>query len=101
MRGGRKSPDLFRLLKTARAAALAVPADHRLTAAFATLDAVAASFASALPEGHAQPFGASWQGLIDQPDRTAALGCSRAATLMALKRALRNRSVSVAHRMPH
>ena len=94
---GRKSPDLARLLKTARAAALAVLADHRLTAAFATLDALAAASASTLPEGHAQPFGASWQGLIDQPDRTAALGCFRAAPLMALKRALRNRSVSVAH----
>jgi hypothetical protein len=35
--------DLARLLKTARAAALAVPADHQFTAAFATLDAVAAS----------------------------------------------------------
>ncbi len=77
---GRKPPDLARLLKTARAAALAVPVDHRLTAAFASLDALAASSASALPEGHAQPFGASWQGLIDQPDRTAALGCFRAAT---------------------
>ena len=98
---GRKSPDLARLLKTARAAALAVPADHRLAAAFATLDALSASSASALPEGHAQPFGASWQGLIDQPDRTAALGCFRAATLMALKRALRNRSVSVAHSLSY
>ena len=98
---GRKSPDLARLLKTARAAALAVPADHRLTAAFATLDALAAASASTLPEGQAQPFGASWQGLIDQSDRTVALGCFRAATLMALKRALRNRSVSVAHSLSH
>jgi hypothetical protein len=54
-----------------------------------------------LPKGQAQPFGASWQGLIDQPDRTAALGCFRAATLMALKRALRNRSVSVAHSLTY
>ena len=98
---GRKSPDLARLLKTARATTLAVPADHRLTAAFAALDALAASSASTLPDGHAQPFGASWQGLIDQPDRAAALGCFRAATLMALKRALRNRSVSVAHSLSY
>ena len=98
---GRKSPDLARLLKTARAAALAIPADHRLTEAFAALDALATSSASTLPEGHAQPFGASWQGLIDQPDRAAALGCFRAATLMALKRALRNRSVSVAHSLSY
>ena len=94
---GRKSADLARLLRTARAAALAAPADHQLTEAFAALDALAASSLSSLPDGHPQPFGASWQDLVDQPDRAAALGCFRAATLMALKRALRNRSVSVAH----
>ena len=98
---GRKSQDLARLLQTARATALAVPADHHLTAAFATLDAVAATSATALPNGDSQPFGSSWQGLIEQPDRAAALGCFRAATLMALKRALRNRSVSVAHSLSH
>jgi hypothetical protein len=98
---GRKSQDLARLLKMARSAALTVPADHRLTAAFATLDAVAASSVAALPDADSQPFGSSWQSLIEQPDRAAALGCFRAATLMALKRALRNRSVSVAHSLSH
>ncbi len=98
---GRKSSELARRLKTARAAALAVPADHRPAEAFAALDALAAAAASTLPDGHAQPFGPSWQGLIDQPDRAAALGCFRAATLMALKRALRNRSVSVAHSLSY
>lgn len=39
--------------------------------------------------------------MIDQLDRVAALGCFRAATLMALKRALRNRSVSVAHSLSY
>ena len=87
---GRKSQDLARLLKMARSAALTVPADHRLTAAFATLDAIAASSVAALPDADSQPFGPSWQSLIEQPDRAAALGCFRAATLMALKRALRN-----------
>jgi hypothetical protein len=48
---GRKSQDLARLLKMARSAALAVPADHRLTAAFATLDAVAASGVSKVTPG--------------------------------------------------
>jgi hypothetical protein len=48
---GRKSQDLARLLKTARAAALAVPADHQFTAAFATLDAVAASGVSKVTPG--------------------------------------------------
>jgi TnpA family transposase len=98
---GRKSQDLARLLRTARSVALAVPADHQLTAAFATLDAVAASSTASLPVAESQPFGVSWQGLIEQPDRTAALGCFRAATLMALKRALRNRSASVAHSLSY
>jgi len=99
---GRKSPDLARLLKTARAAALAVPLDHQLTEAFAALDALASSSASTLPDGHAQPFGASWQGLIDQPDRAAALGCFRAATLIVAARNdvrldAQSRAVSGAH----
>ena len=97
---GRKSQDLARLLKLARQAPLAVPADHKLAAAFAMLDLLAAS-PNALPAITAQPFGPSWQGLIDQPDRAAALGCFRAATLMALKRALRNHSVSVDHSLSY
>jgi TnpA family transposase len=98
---GRKSQDLARLLRIARSLALAVPADHPLTAAFATLDAVATSSTATLPAAESQPFGVSWQRLIEQPDRTAALGCFRAATLVALKRALRNRSVSVAHSLSY
>jgi Tn3 transposase DDE domain len=71
-----------------------------LAAAFATLDALVAS-PNALPASTLQPFGPSWQVLIDQPDRAAALGCYRAATLMGLKRALRNRSVSVDHSLSY
>jgi hypothetical protein len=85
---GRKSQDLARLLKIAREAPLAVPTDRKLAAAFATLDALSGS-PNALPDKAAQPFGPSWQALIDQPDRAAALGCFCAATLMGLKRALR------------
>jgi hypothetical protein len=80
---------------------LAVPADHRLVAALATLDTLAASSATTLPVGSAQPFGPSWRDLIDQQDRAAALGCFRAATVMALKRAPRNRSASVDHSLSH
>ena len=36
------------------------------------------------------PFGATWQGLIGQADRSRALGAWRAATLLLFKRALRN-----------
>ena len=63
--------------------------------------ALAPPAGAALPVADSQPFGASWQSLIEQPDRAAALGCFRAATLMALKRALRNRSVSVAHSLSY
>lgn len=97
---GRKSHDLARLLNLARSVPLVVPADHKLAVAFATLDSLAAA-PNALPTTAPQPFGPSWQGLIDQPDRAAALGCYRAATLMNLKRALRNRSVSVDHSLSH
>jgi hypothetical protein len=50
-----------------------------------------------LPTGTVQPFGVTWKYLIEQEDRAAALGCYRAATMLALKRALRNGSVSVSH----
>lgn len=96
-----KSQDLGRLLRTARSVSLAVPADHQLTAAFATLDGVSASPTATLPAAESQPFGVSWQRLVELPDRAAALGCFRAATLMALKRALRNRSVSVTHSLSY
>jgi TnpA family transposase len=97
---GRKSHDLARLLNLARAMPLAVPAGHALAAAFATLDSLAPS-SNGLPAKAPQPFGPSWQELLDQSDRAAALGCFRAATLMNLKRALRNRSVSVDHSLSH
>jgi TnpA family transposase len=97
---GRKSQDLARLLKLARETPLAVPTGHKLAAAFATLDSFSGA-PNALPDKAPQPFGPSWQELIDQPDRGAALGCFRAATLMGLKRALRNRSVSVDHSLSY
>jgi TnpA family transposase len=97
---GHKSQELARLLKTVRAAELVVPADHAVANAFATLDSLAAS-GSALPTAIPQPFGPSWQSLIDQPDRVAALGCYRAATVMALKRGLRNGSITADHSFSH
>jgi hypothetical protein len=98
---GHKSQELARLLKTVRAAELAVPADHMVTTAFATLDSLATESRSALPAATPQPFGSSWQALIDQPDRVAALGCFRAATVIALKRGLRNGSITVEHSFSH
>jgi len=70
---------------------------HPLATAFMVLDSVAASQSATLPTGAIQPFGVTWKCLIEQEDRTAALGCYRAATMLALKRALRNGSVSVGH----
>ena len=97
---GRKSQELARLLKTVRATELAMPTEHVVATAFATLDSLPAS-GPALPAATPQPFGPSWQGLINQPDRVAALGCFRAATVMALKRGLRNGSITVAHSFSH
>jgi TnpA family transposase len=98
---GHKSRELARLLKTVRAADLAVPAGHAVATAFATLDSLAGESSSALPAVASQPFGPSWQSLIGQPDRVAALGCFRAATVMALKRGLRNGSITVDHSFSH
>src|SRR4051812_50158956 len=72
---GRKSQQLARLLKTARAAEFVIPADHRLAPAFAAPGSVAASAATTLPGGLSQPLGPSRQGLIDHPHSVGALGC--------------------------
>ena len=90
---------LNRVLKTARATGLDLPADHKLTTAFATLDRWSGS--NELPIGTDNPFGRSWQNLIDQPDRSAALKSYTAATAMLLKRALNNRSVTAKNSLLH
>jgi TnpA family transposase len=94
----RSGKDLGLLLAMARAMDLQVPADHPLAIAFATLDQCAGS---SLPVGVTQPFGTTWKGLIEQEDRAIALGCYRAATLMALKRGLRNGSIAADHSVDH
>lgn len=95
---------LGHLLRSARSVGLAVPPDHKLAKAFATLDPLAGKTAAELAPGAANPFGRSWQSLIDQTDRQAALKCFQAAAAMQLKRALKNRSVtakdSLEHRAP-
>ncbi|MGH7103779.1 MAG: DUF4158 domain-containing protein, partial [Acetobacteraceae bacterium] len=102
---GRKSHDLARLLNLARAMPLAVPAGHPLAVAFATLDSLSPS-SNGLPAKAPQPFGPLWRDLLDQltaPQPSAAPEPveGRAASLMALKRALRNRSVAVDHSLSH
>jgi hypothetical protein len=90
---------LNRVLTSARAVGLDLPADHKLATAFAALDGLSGS--KALPAGTDNPFGRSWQPLIDQPDRSAALKSYTAATAMLLKRALNNRSVTAKDSLLH
>lgn len=94
-----RSAALNRLLKSARAVGLDLPADHKLAAALATLDRLSA--ATELPVEEANPFGRSWQSLIGQPDRMAARKSYTAATAMLLKRALKNRSVTATEGLVH
>ena len=72
-----------------------------LAEALATLDRIPAEPGAGLPDGASQPFGPTWAGLIDQPDRAAALQSYRAATVLLLKRSLRNGSASVEHSLDH
>ncbi len=89
------------LLGAASSISLDLPSTHPLAQALTTLDRVAASEMGRLPEGTANPFGRTWAFLIDQPDREAAFGGYRAATLMLLKRSLRNGQASVDHSLEH
>ena len=97
----RSAPDLARLLKAARSMGLQMDPGQKLGAAFATLDQLAANSLSKLPPTVQNPFGPSWQSLIDQPDREAAFKAYLAATAMHLKRALRNRSVTAESSLTH
>ena len=92
---------LGRVLKSARNLGLDLPADHKLRGAFATLDRLSASASRTLPAGEENPFGRSWQALIDQPDRAGALKNYTAATAMLLKRALNNSSVTARDSLAH
>ena len=89
------------LLGAASSISLDLPSTHPLAQALATLDRLEASARRRLPEGTANPFGRTWAFLIDQPDREAAFGGYRAATVMLLKRSLRNGQASVAHSLEH
>lgn len=78
-----------------------IAADHPLAAALTTLTAATADGGRELPADTASPFGPTWRRLIDQPDRAASLNAFRAATLLLVKRALRNGQASVAHSLAH
>ena len=89
------------ILAAARAIGVDLSANPRLAEALATLDSIPAPPGARLPEGIDQPFGPTWAPLICQPDRVAALQSYRAATVMLLKRSLRNGSASVEHSLNH
>jgi hypothetical protein len=93
--------ELERLLRAAKTAKLQTPAGHKLAEALALLDKVGGTAAGVLPANAANPFGPSWRSLLDQPDRKAALNCYRAATVMLMKRAIRNRSVTAPESLSH
>jgi hypothetical protein len=93
--------ELDRLLRAAKTAKLQTPAGHKLAEALALLDKLGGTAAGVLPANTANPFGRSWRSLLDQPDRKAAMNCYRAATVMLLKRAIRNRSVTAPDSLSH
>lgn len=92
---------LTAILAAARTIGLDVSANPRLGEALATLDRLPAGRDAGLADGTSQPFGPTWARLTDQPDRVAALHCYLAATVMLLKRGLRNGSASVEHSLNH
>jgi len=92
---------LAAIVAAARAIGLDLAANPRLAEALATLDRRPVGPGVGLPEGSGQPFGPTWSGLIGQPDRAAALRSDLAATVMLLKRSLRNGSASVARSLNH
>jgi hypothetical protein len=85
----------------AHAIGLDLSANPRLAEAWATLNAIPGGAGVELPKSADHPFGPTWAGLINQPDRAAALQSYRAATVMLLKRSLRNGSASVEHSLNH
>jgi TnpA family transposase len=67
-----------------------VSASAALTLALSTLERIDGENARMLSHGTINPFGATWQKLIGQADRQQALSAYKAATLLLLKRTLRN-----------
>jgi hypothetical protein len=61
------------------------------------IDKVSRSRVSQLAEGQGHPFGSTWTSQINQPDRLGAFRSYLAATVMLLKRSLRNGSAAVDH----
>jgi TnpA family transposase len=83
------------LLKQVMDVPLDLPAGHPLATALPALRAIYATDSRSLPKGAANPFPKVWSPLIEcAATPEAALGAFEAATLMMLKRSLRNGSAS-------
>jgi len=90
-------PQLRDVLDAGRRVGLKLSPEHPLNEAFKTIDMASKSGAGQLPDGQVHPFGPTWSSLIDQVDRVSAFRSYVAATVMLLKRSLRNGSAAVDH----
>jgi TnpA family transposase len=90
------------LLKQLMEVPLDLSAGHPLTTALPALHSAYADGVRALPDRTNNPFPRVWAPLIDgAASREAALGAYEAATLMMLKRSLRNGSASTRQSLSH
>lgn len=90
--------DLSRLLAVATGLKFELPNDHALTDAFTVLSS---SENKELVEGQANVFGRPWERFITDEDRAAAYRSWTAATVLLIKRSLRNGSASIPHSRDH
>ena len=90
--------DLSRLLAAATGLDFNLSANHRLAEAFAVLEIATDK---ELPLGQRNVFGRAWEGFVADGDRTAAHRSWTAATVLLIKRSLRNGSASIPHSRDH
>lgn len=90
--------DLSRLLDVATDLEFDLPDSHPLAEAFAVLEIATDK---ELPLGQRNVFGRAWEGFVGDEDRAAAHRSWTAATVLLIKRSLRNGSVSIPHSRDH
>ncbi|MEM8821035.1 MAG: Tn3 family transposase [Pseudomonadota bacterium] len=91
----KNSQTLARLTACIGELGLEIAEDHSLHVALKILDRLKPGPNRALPPGTANPFGRAWVVLINGPDCGLALCAWWAATLLLLKRSLRNGSTAI------
>lgn len=90
--------DLSRLLAVATELDFNLPVDHPLAEAFSVLN-IATN--KELPLDQRNVFGRAWEVFVVDEDRVAAYRSWTAATVLLIKRSLRNGSVSIPHSRDH